>query len=69
MNSVCCRSLCNALMVISDIYTLNIERKHGRILSNILLNNYSHMFTPRSSKECKQKVLNSQLNYKILWSF
>ena len=57
MNSVCCRSLCNALMVISDIYTLNIDRKHGRILSNILLNNYSHMFTLRPSKECKKKVL------------
>ena len=57
MNSVCRKSLCNALMVISDIYSLNIEKKHGFTLANILLNNYCHLFTPRSSKEGKQKLL------------
>ena len=45
MNDVCRNSLCNALMVISDVYSFNIEKKHGYILSNILLNNYPHMFT------------------------
>ena len=45
MNKVCKKSLCNALMVISDCYTLNVDRKHGTILSNILLNNYTHVYT------------------------
>ena len=59
---VCRKSLCNALMVIADIYSLNVEKNHGYILSNILLNNYTHMFTPRSSKEASQKVLKLSLN-------
>ena len=47
---VCRISLCNALMTISDFYGfINIENKHGRILCNILFNNYCHMYSPRSS--------------------
>ena len=45
-------------VVIADMYmySLNVEIKHGYILSNILLNNYTHMFTPRSLREASQKV-------------
>lgn len=42
---------CNALMMIID------KKQHGRILSNILLNNHCHLYFPRSSKEPKLKLL------------
>ena len=54
--SVCRISLCNALVTISDFYGfINIEKKHGRIMCNILFN--CHLYSPRSSKEPKLKVL------------
>ena len=65
-NSVCRVSLCNIMMIISDFYCLeNIERKHGQILGNIFFNNYSNLFTPRSSKESKMKVIKLS-DYKLL---
>ena len=57
VNKVCRNSLCNILMLVSDIYSLNMEKRHGRIMSNILFENYIKLFTPRSTKEPKQKVL------------
>ena len=54
---VCRTSLLNILMVIAEFHNFNIEKKHGRILSNILFNNHCHLFNPRSSKEPKQKIL------------
>ena len=56
-NKVCRKSLCNSLMMISEYYTLNIEKRHGIIMSSILLKNHCILFTPRSSKESKQKIL------------
>ena len=55
-NYTCRKSLCNILMIISELYGFNMERKHGLIMSNILFNNHSHLYTPRSSKERKQKI-------------
>ena len=34
--STCRISLCNILMVISEFYGLNMERRHGMIMANIL---------------------------------
>jgi len=59
---VCKKSLTNALMLVSDVYSFNIEKECGITLSNILLNNYCHMYTPVSSKERKQKVLKLSKN-------
>ena len=56
-NNVCRKSLCNSLMLISEYYNLNLEKHHGKIMSNILLKNRCNLFTPRSSKECNQKLL------------
>ena len=55
--NVCRQSLCNAFMVISEVYSLNIGKKHEIIICNIFLNNYVHLFTPRSSKEGSQKFI------------
>ena len=57
VNKTCRKSLTNALMSIWESYSLNMEKKHGKILSNILFNNHSKLFCPRSTKEPKQKVL------------
>ena len=56
-DKVCRKSLCNALMFISEYYSVNVEKHHGQIMSNILLKNHCQLFTPRSSKEYKQKIL------------
>ena len=56
-NYTCRKSLCNILMIISEFYGFNLERKHGMIMSNIPFNNHSHLYTPRSSKERKQKIV------------
>ena len=55
--STCRISLCNILMVISEFHELNMERKYGMVMANILFNNHAHLYTPRSSKERKQKAL------------
>ena len=54
---VCRKSLTNLLMIISDIHTFNMERRHGLILSNMFFKNHCVQNTPRSTKEAKQKVL------------
>ena len=57
-SDVCRTSLIKVLMIISDFYELShIEIRHGKTLSNILLNNYCNIYTPRSSKEPKLKIL------------
>ena len=37
VNKVCRKSLCNVLMLLSEFYELNMDKKHGNILANILL--------------------------------
>ena len=59
----CCRtSLCNLLMMIAEFYSFDVSRQHGIILSNILFNNYCILYSPLSTKEPKQKVLNLAQN-------
>ena len=55
--SVCRTSLCNIMMLVAQFNKFNVQKHHGRILSNILINNHCHLFNPRSSKETNQKVL------------
>ena len=56
-SSVCKKSLTNALMALNEVYSLNISKEYGMTMSNILLNNYAHLYSPVSSKERKQKLL------------
>ena len=45
------------MMMITDFYGIqSIEKQHGRILSNVLLTNYCHLYSPRSSKEPQLKT-------------
>ena len=39
------------------VYGLNMQRKHGMIMANVLFKNYCHLYSPRSEKEPKQKFL------------
>ena len=57
VDHVCRRSLCNVFMVISQLYGMNMEKRHGIILCNILFNNYCKCSNPRSTKESRQKIL------------
>ena len=57
VNKVCRKSLCNVLMLLSEFYELNMDKKHGNILANILLKNHVNLYSPRSAKEPKQNIL------------
>ena len=48
---VCRKSLSNVLMIISELYGLNMERHHALTLSNIFFNNDCNFSNPRSEKE------------------
>ena len=50
-------SFTNILMIVLDIYRLEVKRKRGLILSNISFNNYCKLYSPRSNKEPTQKFL------------
>ena len=54
---VCKKSLSNIFMLSSEFYSLIMQRRHGLILSNILLNNHCINKTPRSEKNPAVKVL------------
>jgi len=57
-SNTCKVSICNCFMMTSDFNCFeNVLRKHGRILANIFFNNYCSLYSPRSSKEPKLKVL------------
>ena len=53
----CRKSLCNVLMVVSELYSLNMDRKHAFTLPNILFKNHCNLHNPTSGKEPKQKIL------------
>jgi hypothetical protein len=53
----CRKSLSNLLMLISELHNFNLTRRHASIMSNILFNNHCHLYSPRSEKEPKQKIL------------
>ena len=54
---ICRKSLINLLVLVSQMHTFNMTRKHALTLSNIFLNNYCKEMTPHSGKEGKLKVL------------
>ena len=57
VKETCCTSLCNLLIMIAEYYGLNINKKHGRIMANILFKNYCVLYSPHSDREPNQKVL------------
>ena len=64
-DKVCRKSLANIFMIINDMHTFNMERRHGIILANIFFKNYAIELTPRSTKEPKLKVLKLSESKKI----
>ena len=56
-HSVCRKSLMNIFSMVNRHHEFGMNDKHSRVLSNILLNNFSKKSTPRSSKESQVKVL------------
>ena len=57
VNDTCRTSLCKLLMMIAEFFDFDLKRNHGLILANVLFNNYVHLYSPRSSRELKQKVI------------
>ena len=51
------KSLCNVLMLMSQSFNFNMDRKHAISLSNIFLKNYVKLYAPRSSKVPQQGIL------------
>ena len=39
--------MCNLLMAISDVYVLNMQRKHRMIMANVLFKNHCYHYSPR----------------------
>ena len=58
---VCRQSFSRMAMTLSDIYELKMEKRHARIVSNILLNNYCRSTTPSSTIESALKRLKLSL--------
>ena len=57
----CQNFFCKILVSISECYNLKIEQSHAAIFANILLKNYCHLYSPKSIKEPKQKMLKLSL--------
>ena len=55
--NVCRNSLSSILMMISEYYSLGINKQHARILSNIFLKNHCLKSTPSCAKETSLKAL------------
>ena len=55
-NHCCRKSLCKVLQTISDLYELNIKNTYLLRLSNIFFNNYCSLYSPKSTKEPRQKI-------------
>ena len=53
----CRTSLCRVFLLISEFYEFNISQSQSRILCNIFFNNYSSLYSPRSARESRQKIL------------
>ena len=56
-NETCRSSLCNLLMMLSEFYSLGMQRNHGLTMTNILFNNYCQLYSPHSHKAPKQKLI------------
>ena len=57
MNETCRTSFCNLLMIISEYRKLNMDGNDGNAMVNILFKNQSCLYSPRSEREPKQKML------------
>ena len=44
-------------MMVSEYYDFDMEKRHGTILSNILLKNLAKVTSPRLGKEASLKIL------------
>ena len=55
--NVCRNSLSSILMMISEYYSLGINKQHARILSNIFIKNHCLKSTPSCAKETSLKAL------------
>ena len=57
-NHCCRKSLCKVLQTISDLHKLNIKNTYLLRLSSIFFNNYvCSLYSPKSTKEPRQKIL------------
>lgn len=56
-NSVCRTSFTKIAMTLSETFDFEMNKKHARTLSNVLINNYCTAATPRSTKETSLKRL------------
>ena len=54
VKDVCRNSLCDIFLDIAERFMLEVEKKHGSILSNVLVNSYCRLNSPVSN--CKPKV-------------
>ena len=60
---ICQKSLCKILENTSECYNLKIEQSHAAIFANILFKNYYQLYSPKSTKEPKQKMLKLSLSH------
>ena len=54
---VCRKPFCNLCMMVSEYYDFEMEKRHGIILSTILLKNLAKVTSPRLGKEPALKML------------
>ena len=54
---VCRKFFCNLCMMVSKYYDFDMEKRHGVILSNILLKDLAKVTSPRLGKEPALKML------------
>ena len=51
------KSFCKLCMMVSEYYDFDTEKRHGTMLSNILLKNLAKVTSPRLGKEAALKIL------------
>ena len=51
------KSFCKLCMMVSEYYDFDMEKRHGTMLSNILLKNLAKVTSPRLGKEPALKML------------
>ena len=51
------KSFCKLRMMVSEYYDFDTEKRHGTMLSNILLKNLAKVTSPRLGKEAALKIL------------
>ena len=51
------KSFCKLCMMVSEYYDFDMKKRHGTMLSNILLKNLAKVTSPRLGKEAALKIL------------